>query len=76
MSWQELVKKNGGEPIVGQIYNCVIQGCVSGKKQNIELLCVDEDDNLWRTTDDHSELSNAWDVIEWKLLTPTGEKEK
>lgn len=66
MSWSKLVKQFG-EPIPGKIYVCKLQGAETGTIVEHELKCVDEDDNTWRTTDDNSEISNAWSVIEWKL---------
>lgn len=65
LTWDEKVKKFG-QPIFGKTYNCKIKNYHSGKIVNFVLKAVDEDDCLWRTADDNSEVDEwNWDVIEW-----------
>lgn len=57
-----------GKPVPGKIYECKVQSFLSRRIEKIDLVCVDEDDNNWRTADDNSEIDEwNWHVIEWRL---------
>jgi len=47
---------------------CKLQSCVTDRIEEHRLLRVDETDCEWRTTDDNSEISYNWTVIEWRRL--------
>lgn len=65
-TWEEKVALFG-KPIRGKVYTCVAKGFTSGKEEVCELLCVDEDDVLWRFADDGSEFNEmGFDVVSWK----------
>lgn len=60
------------EPEAGKLYLCEVTHSVTGESQQCVLLKVDEDDCDWRTADDHSELSYAWDVEGFQLVSVIG----
>jgi hypothetical protein len=65
MKWQDKVNKFGS-PQAGVIYQCEVQNYNSKTIQTINLICINEDDCLWRTCDDNSEIDEYnWDVISW-----------
>lgn len=66
MTWKEKEQKFG-TPIAGKKYICELQHFLSKKIETHILVCVEEDDCLWRTADDMSEVDEwNWDVISWE----------
>lgn len=64
-TWDEKVEEFG-EPVPGLIYVCKVKQAWNGSEQTVDMICVDEDDVLWRTADDMSEFDERnWDVISW-----------
>ena len=69
MTWEEKVKKHG-TPKPGKTYMCQIQSFGTKRVVSQTLRCVKEDDVLWRTLDDNSEIDEwNWDVISWEEIT-------
>ena len=67
MKWSDKVAIYG-EPIYEQAYVCIVKHYCTGSEQNVELIAVDEEDHLWVTADDRSELDEwNWNVISWNI---------
>lgn len=65
LTWEQKVEKFG-EPKKGHKYMCKVQHYHTKKIVDVELIVTEEDDNLWRTTDDNSEIDEMnWNIIEW-----------
>lgn len=68
MTWEEKVKKFG-KPKYGRTYMCEIQNYKTKKVIRQALRAVKEDDVLWRTLDDNSEVDEwNWDIISWEEI--------
>lgn len=71
MDWQDIKVVDGkydNPPEYNRVVLAVLKGCDTGKEVEYEMIHVDESDCSWRTADDNSELSYAWDVIKWKYV--------
>lgn len=69
MTWEEKEKKYG-KPLAGKVYMCEMQHFSTKKVVRQALRAVEEDDCLWRTLDDNSEIDEwNWDVISWEEIT-------
>ena len=69
--WQDIKVVDGKydyPPEYNKVVLAVLKGCETGKEVEYEMIYVNEDDCCWRTADDNSELSYAWDVIKWKYV--------
>ena len=65
MTWEEKEEKYG-KPKKGKTYRCEVQHFGTKKVLVQNLVAVKEDDVMWRTLDDHSEIDEwNWDVISW-----------
>lgn len=63
-------------PPFGEVVSCVLQSH-SGKEVEADLIHVDEDDCVWRTADDSSEIDEwNWDVVAWSLKTNNHTEER
>jgi hypothetical protein len=60
------IKAKTRMPKIGVPVLCKIRNFNCGEIQEHKLIHVKEDDVVWRTADDHSELNEwNWDVEEW-----------
>lgn len=55
-------------PKTDDIVLAILQGCETKRLIPITLKKVDESDCEWRTADDNSEISYAFDVIKWMAI--------
>ena len=60
------VKVSDSLPAINVPVLCKLQHWHTKNIQEHLLIYVNEDDVSWRTSDDHSELSYDYNVIEWK----------
>lgn len=66
MIWKYKSEKFG-YPIMGNKYTCTLKHYETGKLETHDLIAIDEDDVMWRTVDDLSEINEyAWEVIYWE----------
>lgn len=69
MTWEEKEVKYG-KPVAGKTYRCELQHFGSKRVVVQNLRCVKEDDCLWRTLDNNSEIDEwNWDIISWEVIT-------
>lgn len=70
MNWEDKVTIYG-LPIAGETYKCTLRNFHTHEILVGKLVCAGEDDCLWRTVDDLSEINEyVWDVISWEgILT-------
>ncbi len=63
---QQWTPTNEALPEVGEVVQGLLRNDHNGHCCEHELVRVEEDDCLWRTADDHSEISYSWTVIAWR----------